>query len=120
MSQEHRDASLEVIGVSAGILVFLVLCGIGTSLWMYYAHNHGPGTPVTAGRQTSFHNGPEQQVSVLRDYAKVIKATDEHLDHYAWLDRKAGIARIPIERAMALTAAGVKPAPAPQVPAQVP
>jgi hypothetical protein len=36
----------------------------------------------------------------------------EHLGSAGWVDRRAGLAHIPIEEAMKLVAAGVRPAPA--------
>jgi hypothetical protein len=42
---------------------------------------------------------PEDDLAALR------AQEDDQLNHYGWIDKKAGIVRIPIERAMELTAA---------------
>ena len=120
MSYEHRDASLAVIGISAAVVAFLVVASIGVSSWFYASTYGGRAAVLTAGRQTSFRHGAEQRVGIVVDLQQVTESADEHLGHYSWVDRKAGIATIPIDRAMQLLAKGVKPAPAPQVPAQVP
>lgn len=120
MSYERRDASEKIIGITALILAGLVWGSIGVSAWMYHARNHGPGVPPSAGRQTSFTHGADERIGILEDYGKMVRESEQHLDGYGWVDQKAGVARIPIERAMALTTAGVKPAPAPKPPVQVP
>ena len=120
MSHEHKEASLEVIGISAGLLALMVVLSIGISLWVYYARYHGPGAEPTAGRTTSFRHGAEQQIGILVDYAKVERSGRDQLERYRWIDRSAGVAQIPIERAMELVAAGRQPAPAPKDPGEVP
>lgn len=120
MSYEHKDASLAVIGISAGLLAFLVAASIGTSLWMYVARYRGPGATPASGRTTSFTGGPNESIGIVRDYAQVTRDAHDRLYRYGWVDRKAGVARIPIERAIELTAKGVQPAPAPKEPGQVP
>ena len=120
MSYERKDASPKVIGVSAAVLAFLVLASIAGSSWLYQARYHGPGARPTAGRAGSFRHGPDQKIPILVDYAAVTRSATRHLEGYGWADDRHQIARIPIERAMALVAAGAKPAPAPKQPGQVP
>lgn len=120
MSYETKDASLTVIGVAAGIFAFLVVASIGTSTWIYHARYHDAGAVPMAGRNGSFQHGPEEKIGILVDYRQVTRSAAEHLHSYSWVDQRAGIARIPIERALELTAAGVKPAPAPKAEGQVP
>jgi hypothetical protein len=116
MSYETKDASLSVIGVSAVILAFLVVASIAGSAWMY----RGSGVAPSSIRQTSFRFGSEQRIDIREDYAQVIHTADERLHRYRWVDRNAGIAQIPIDRAMELVATGAKPAPGPKEPGQVP
>ena len=120
MSYEAQDASLRVIGLSAALLVLGVAASIGASAWWYAARTRGPDTARTVPRQTSFTNGPAAEPDVLRERRAVAVAAAEQLDRYAWVDRDAGVARIPLDRAMALLVMGVKPAPGPQEPGQVP
>jgi hypothetical protein len=120
MSYEVQDASLRIIGISTALLVFGVAASMGASAWWYVAHHRAANAPRTVPRQTSFTNGPAAEPDILRDRRAVAVAVEQRLNGYAWVDRDAGVARIPIERAMALLANGVKPAPAPQEPGQVP
>lgn len=112
MSYEKHDASLPVIGVSAGILLFLLVASIVVAD-LYYRDHFGPtrGFP-TAGRQTSFTQGPSEEPDVLRSW-QAVQAEAARLNRYAWIDRQAGIAQIPIERAMQLLVAGARPVPFP-------
>ena len=48
--------------------------------------------------------GPRLQVKPEADLAAFRAREDEELNHYGWIDRKAGVVRIPIERAMDLIA----------------
>ena len=47
---------------------------------------------------------PRLQTSPALDLKTLRDAEDAHLHSYAWVDRKAGAVRIPIERAMELVA----------------
>jgi hypothetical protein len=116
MSYETRDASLSVIGTSAAILALLVVASIAGSAWMY----HTAAGARSAPRQTSFRFGSDERSGILEDYAKVTHTADERLHGYRWVDRDAGIAQIPIERAMELVVQGVQAAPGPKEPGQMP
>ncbi|HVU33250.1 MAG TPA: hypothetical protein VHE61_07435 [Opitutaceae bacterium] len=119
MSYEMRDASLPIIGIGAGVMAVCVAAAIGISAWMYSVRYRHPSIP-SALRQTSFRDGPEQEPDINRDWRRVNAAAKAHLANYAWVDRHAGIARIPIDRAMALVAAGVSAAPTPKPTGQIP
>lgn len=113
MSHERRDASLAVIGTSAAILLFLLAASIVVAAW-YYRRQYGPtrGFP-TAGRQTSFTQGPAQRPDVLNSWDATLADSHRRLDGYGWVDRQSGIVRLPIGRAMALVARGARAAPFP-------
>lgn len=120
MNHEARDASVRVIGTTAGIIATLIALSIAVSAWMYFGRYHRAETAPSIGRQTPFTDGPSQTIDIERDTTAVSRAAEERLHGYGWVDKDAGIARIPIERAMELTANGVKPAAAPKPPGQVP
>jgi hypothetical protein len=56
-----------------------------------------PGEPPAAAE-------PRLQISPARDLQEMRALEDEQLHGYGWVDRQAGIAAIPIERAMELIA----------------
>ena len=47
---------------------------------------------------------PQLQTHPLKDMDELRAAERTMLDHYAWVDQEAGVVRIPIERALELTA----------------
>ena len=62
------------------------------------------------GEAGLFRHGPEERTEIEEEWPKLSVETREHLATYGWVDRPAGIVRIPIEQAMARLAAGEKPA----------
>jgi hypothetical protein len=120
MSYEQRDASLKLIGTAAALLALGVAASIGVSAWWYHARYRG-ATGVTPGlSHRLFTHGPAAEPDIRRDWREIESAARERLHAYGWVDHGGGVARIPIERAMALVAQGVKPAPGPNEPGQVP
>jgi hypothetical protein len=56
---------------------------------------------------------PRLQVDEVRDLGRLHEHEDSILNSYGWVDQKAGIVRIPIERAMDIVAQRGLPAPPP-------
>ena len=72
-----------------------------------------PATPAARFPQ------PQLQANAAAELVKIQAAEEETLDTYGWVDRNAGIARMPIDRAMQMVAergVPVWPAPPPQPP----
>jgi hypothetical protein len=120
MSYEVQDASLRVIGISAALLLGGIALSIGASAWWYHVHGHGADFAPATARQTSFQDGAGAESSIERDWRTIHVAADKRLTGYGWVDRRAGVVHIPIERAMALVAGGAKPVPGPKETGQVP
>lgn len=84
------------------LVAALVLAGIAGSLavsgWIYIARYRG--TPSGGWRQVSFKEGPSWQSGIDKDVNRLRVETQTHLEGYGWIDRNAGVVRIPIERAM--------------------
>jgi len=72
-----------------------------------------PPNPLRASAGRELPPSPRLQVNPTRDLAEYRAEQEEILASYGWVDRNAGIVRIPIERAMDLVAerAGAAPAP---------
>jgi hypothetical protein len=119
MNYEVHDASLRLIGIGAALLGAGVIAAFGISLCLYAAHLRSFGQ-LPSNRQSSFTHGTTATPDVTRDWARVSADADTHLHRYRWVDRDAGVAAIPIDRAMSLFEHGAQPAPAPKVPGQVP
>ncbi|MBZ9797277.1 hypothetical protein [Mesorhizobium sp. ES1-4] len=82
-----------------GLLVFLALAAIALKL----VFNTSPYWPL-GNKGTASKASPVLQRSPGADLATFRKQEDEELGKLAWVDRGAGMARIPIEDAMKLVA----------------
>jgi len=93
----------------------LIVCCIGIMLimmLMYHmlqrSHDAADQTSATqevvpsVAQSPSAFPGPRLQVDPAVDLAVLRQWEDQELSHYGWIDRKAGVVRIPIDRAMDL------------------
>ncbi|MNL63672.1 hypothetical protein D3C87_1878270 [compost metagenome] len=62
----------------------------------------GPSVPIVA--PDARFPGPGVRVESAEDLARLRQSEEQLLGSYAWVDRRAGIVRIPIDRAMTLVA----------------
>jgi hypothetical protein len=109
VSYEPREADLSVVlwflaalGLAA-VLVLLVLWG----MFGYFRGKSAERGPLPSPRMyTSAPSVPQPrlQPNPVADYDVYRSSDQETLNSYGWVDRKAGIARIPIDRAMDLVA----------------
>jgi hypothetical protein len=111
------------IWVSAIALIVILSLGyfVPTALegWLLEreARRSTPANPLAATAGRRLPPAPRLQVNPARDMAELRLAEDRILLDYGWVDRQKGIARIPIDRAMAILAAKGRPrAPAPVAP----
>jgi hypothetical protein len=109
MSYEPRDVSSRVLWLAAGSMIALVAFALALVIVVYRPTTRGSAEHAAG----SFTHGPHSRPDVA-DYTQAERESEEHLHGYGWVDRKAGVAQIPIERAMELVVSGVKPAPAPE------
>lgn len=85
----------------AGLLVFLVIAA--TTLKLIF--DTKPFWPPAGTQTTANATSPALQPFPAADLAALRQREDNELRKLAWVDRNAGIARIPIEDAMKLVAA---------------
>jgi hypothetical protein len=101
---ESTDASLRLIGILAASLAL----GIGTVFLVAYGiFSAGRGARPLApslGRSATFQNGPDVRTSTEQAWQEIDADTRRNLETYGWIDRPAGVVRIPIDRAMDLLA----------------
>jgi hypothetical protein len=106
---ETRDAAARPVALAALVAACGVAGVLAVSAWIYHARYAGrPTAPFAAGEKT-FTHGAEWQSSVARDWADQDRRTQHNLTTYGWIDRKSGVVRIPIERAMSLIAREATP-----------
>ncbi len=101
---EPRDINATAVGcfalalVLGAVVIFALLAGV-----FHRLDEHVPGgaaTRITSERISV--PSPELQTNPAREMDRFRAAEKETLASYGWVDRQAGIARIPIERAMEL------------------
>lgn len=92
-----------VIGLAVLTLVALVaMWGLFKYLDARQARSEAPAPPLVEARRLPPQ--PRLQVEPRIDLEHLRAAEDEKLNSYGWVNRPAGVVRIPIERAMALVA----------------
>jgi len=70
-------------------------------------------SPLAAAREQRLPPGPQLQVRPERELAAYRAAEKARLEGWGWVDESAGVAHIPIDRAIDLYAAQAAAAPAP-------
>jgi hypothetical protein len=99
---ENRDARPRFVGLIAGALAALVAAGFLMGWGFVEA---GKGVASQPRVSSSFQDGPEARTDVERAWAQCERDARSHLSGYGWIDRPAGIVRIPIDRAIDLVCA---------------
>lgn len=103
---EERDVALKgplVFGVAiiAGLLVsFFVVLMTFERFAAREARAQAPLTPLELRAGESQPPEPRLQMDPVAEFHKIRDAEEAILHGYGWVDKNAGIARIPIERAM--------------------
>src|SRR3989442_5282615 len=72
-----------------------------------------PPSPIAEARAPRLPPGPRLQSSPVLDMEQLRAREDSVLTSYGWVDRQAGIGRIPIDRAVELLLEKGLPAPPP-------
>lgn len=109
-SEEDRISSGPIVAVGVGAVVIFFLASWVTIAFLRMREGERPPLPVPPEIGQSKIAVVEQQLFELSDRgAKDRAARLERLGSYGWVDRKAGIVHLPIERAMELSAQGVRP-----------
>ena len=96
------------------VLAVMVLLSMGGLLWFLsdgWPPRQGIVSPMVPAPNMSPE--PDLQVASSRDYQEMRAAEEAQLHSYRWVDREAGIAAIPIQRAMEILAGRGMPAPKP-------
>lgn len=111
-SEEDRISTPKIVAVGVASLVLFIAAGLVVTKYFYDQRSARPGPPVPAEIGRSKIGMVEQQlfdraVRGERDRA----ARLERLGSFGWVDRRAGVAHIPIEQAMELVAKGVRARP---------
>ncbi len=113
-SEEDRVATLKIVAVGVGALVVFLAASFVTLSYLRMKEGDRPLLPVPPEIGQSKIGLVEQQLFESANRGERDRAArKERLGSYGWVDRKAGIVRIPIDRAMELSAQGARPRQSP-------
>ena len=119
----------QLIWMGVGLLVIALLSGVGVFFLLrgfvtWRAEQAAGSTPLVAPAPTAA--APLLLARPERDLDRVRREEKERLESYGWVDQAAGVAHIPVERALDIVAArglparAAVPAPSPAATATVP
>jgi hypothetical protein len=107
----HEESDVDIRGIlifAAGLLVTAV--GISFIVWLLFnyfnareARQATPEFPLAATEEHRLPPEPRLQTDPRADLRELRDADQRTLTTYGWVDRNAGIVRIPIDEAMRLT-----------------
>lgn len=110
MKHEGDPFVARPILVGLWAMVVLLVLGWAIPTWMQSEMEERrvaklpPASPLTEAYGRVLPPAPRLQVNPDRDIEQLREAERERLTTYGWVDRTAGIAHIPVERAMLLVA----------------
>ncbi|MEO8260892.1 MAG: hypothetical protein ABI868_26335 [Acidobacteriota bacterium] len=108
---DHESSDVDVraiLGFGAGLIVAAVL--IHLVVWLLFLYLSGVATtrdaadfPLAAGQAARVPPEPRLQTTPREDLRALQAREEEILASYGWVDRTAGVVRIPIDDAIKLT-----------------
>jgi len=108
VGHELSDLKARNIALFAAVLVLTIVLVLLVSRWLYefaavrQAEKQRPPLPLALTREPT--PGPLLQVDAPKELQEMRAAEDAMLNSYGWIDQKAGIVRIPVDRAIELLA----------------
>jgi hypothetical protein len=111
IGHEHTDVSTRPVIIAAIGLTVLIVVAAALMLGLYdvfaarEARLSPPANPLAAAEGPRLPPQPRLQVHPVKDLRELREAEAAILDHYGWVDKSAGMVRIPVQRAIDLLAA---------------
>ena len=108
---QHEESDVNILGIFAfaggllatGIFIHLMVWLLFSYLSTREAAKTAPQFPLAATQEQRLPPEPRLQTNPRQDLQDLRAQEDELLNSYRWVDRNAGIVRIPIDEAMRLT-----------------
>jgi hypothetical protein len=103
---EVRDVDVPRITMLAGGLVSMLVVAMLLMVWAFNylaareKREQRPLSPMAAQRSGQLPPEPRLQVTPRRDLQDMRAEEDALLETYGWVDRSAGVVRIPVEEAI--------------------
>ena len=101
---ERTDLDLRGVRNGALIIVGGIVCAMLAAWWLLRVQGPAANTPAAATVKEGAPAGPRLQPSPQTERAAYFDEKGRLLEGYGWVDRQAGIVRIPLEEAMRLMA----------------
>ena len=102
---EMTDASISGLvkfGIGLFLLIVVVLFAM-RSMFEHFSTTQQLGPPASPFEETrTLPPAPRLQVQPVQELRQLREGENEKLNSYGWVDQKAGMARIPVDRAMEL------------------
>ncbi len=109
--EEDRIPSMPIVAVGVGALVLFFLASFVTISYLRVqgrgTGRHSPSRRSSGSRRSA--SSSSSSSSPRRAAAATSRSRRERLGSYGWVDRQAGVVHLPIDRAMELSARGVRP-----------
>jgi hypothetical protein len=115
VAYEKGDADPgSIVRVATALIVISVLAAVGAfglfrALGSREARMDPPPPPLGRSDEGRLPPEPRLQTAPAGELAALVEDEQRALTGYGWVDEKAGVARIPIEEAMALLVGGMRP-----------
>jgi hypothetical protein len=110
MSAQHETTDVDIraiFGFGAGLaLVMIVVYAVVRLMFVYMDRQSAAATPdfpLAVGHETRIPPEPRLQTTPRQDLQELRAREEDKLRTYQWVDRPAGIVRIPIDQAIKLT-----------------
>jgi len=124
----HETTDVDIRGIFAfGVGLLIIGLVIHVAVWLLFmffaqreARRAAPEFPMAVGQETRVPPEPRLQTNPRQDLLELRSQEDAILDSYGWVDKNAGVVRIPVDRAMQLTLERGLPARPPKDHAQPP
>lgn len=112
-SEEDRISTPRIVAVGVASLLIFIVSGGAVVAYFHARMTAAPLPPMPADVGRSKIGMVEQQLFGLAERGlRDREARLERLGSYGWVDRRAGVAHIPIDQAMELVVKGVRAKPA--------
>jgi hypothetical protein len=102
----RADVDMKKLGTAAVALALVVAAAVGAVFGLLGHWRMPPGGQAANVRAVLAVPRPVLQAAPQQDLAQYRQAQQQRLDSLGWVDRAAGVARIPIGDAMDLMASG--------------
>jgi hypothetical protein len=120
----HEESDVDIGAIfKIGTGLIILAAAIHVVVWLVFVYFNGREAtnlkaqyPLAAGQELRLPPPPRLQVTPRQDLQDLRAREDQTLNSYQWVDRSAGIVRIPIAEAMKLTVERglpVRPSPEP-------